>query len=89
MTREFFALAAAARASLLMSHMQPAPRQVCLAGGSDILDPSDGVSEISGALRTFFAPEAVGAIRQQVMRHMRSRRADQRADAHIAEFDLL
>ena len=66
-----------ARASSLVLHMQPLPRQVCLAGGGDILDHSDVVKKISGILRNYFPPEAVDAIRRQVMRFTRSRRTDQ------------
>ena len=66
-----------ARASLLISHMRPAPRQACLAAGGDIPDRADGVSKILDILRTYSAPEAVDAIHQQVMRFMRFRRADQ------------
>ena len=72
-TRECCALVAAARAeiparaSLLISRGQPAPRQVCLAEGGDILDRGDGVSKISDALQTYFAPESVYAIRKLVM----------------------
>ena len=68
---------------------QPVPRQVCLAEGSDILDHSDGVAEILNILRNYFAPEAVGAIHQQLMRFMRFRRTDQSVDENIAEYDLL
>ena len=66
-----------ARASFLVSHMQPVPRQVCLAESSGILDHSDRVSKISDILRNYFAPEAVDATRQQVMRFTRIRHADQ------------
>ena len=78
-----------ALSSLLISHMRPAPRQVCLAEGSDILDHIDGVSKILIILRNYFAPEAVDAIQQQVMRFMRFRRADQSIEDYIMEFDLL
>ena len=56
-----------ARASFLVSHLRPAPRQVCLAGSSDFLDHVDGVAKISVFLRKYFAPEAAAAIHQQVM----------------------
>ena len=79
----------AARAPLLILHMRPARRQVCIAGGSDISDHSDGGSKLSDILRNCFAPEAVGAIRQQVMRFTRFRRTDQSIDEYIAEYDLL
>ena len=78
-----------ARASLLILHTQPAPRPECLAEGGDILDHGDGVSKISEPLRSYHAPEAVDEIRQQVMRFMRFRRADQSIRENIAEFDLL
>ena len=57
--------------------------------GSDILENSIGVAKTSDVLRNYFAPEAVDAIRQQVMRFTRSRRTDQSVDEYIAEFDLL
>ena len=47
-----------ARASLLVLHMQPAPRQVCLAEGSDISAHGDGASQILNISRNYFAPEA-------------------------------
>ena len=78
-----------ARASLLLLRRQPAPRQVCLAESSDFLDSSDGVSKILDILRNYFAPEAVDAIHQRVMRFMRFRRTDQSIDEYIAKFDLL
>ena len=46
----------AARASLLILHMRPAPCQVCLVEGSAILDHSDGVSKIFDILRNYLAP---------------------------------
>ena len=78
-----------ARASFLVLRTQPAPRQVCLAEGGDILDHSDGVSGILDVLRNCLAPEAVDAIRQQVMRYARCRRADQSIGEYVVEFDLL
>ena len=57
-----------ARASLLILRARPAPRQVCLAAGSDIPDHADGASKILNISRSYFAPEAVDAIHQQVMR---------------------
>ena len=59
---------ASARASVLILQMQPAPRQVCLAEGRGILGRSDGVTKILEILRNYFAPDAVDAIRQQVIR---------------------
>ena len=53
--------------------MQPAPRQDCLAEGSDILDQCDGVTQILDISRSYFAPEAAEAIRHQVMRFMNYR----------------
>ena len=78
-----------ARASFLNLHMQTAPRQVCPAGGSDSLVRSDGVSKILNSLRNYLSPEAVDAIRRQMMRRMRFRRADQSVGEYIVEFDLL
>ena len=52
------------------------PRQVCLSVGGGHVDD-------------LFAPEAVGASYQQVMRLMQFRRTDRLADELIAEFDLL
>ena len=45
-----------ARASILILHMRPAPRQVCLADGSDISGRSDGVNKILEISRDYFAP---------------------------------
>ena len=81
--------AASERASVWILHMQPAPRQVCLADGSDILGRSDGVAKILEISRNYFAPEAADAIRQQVVRYVRLRRTDQPIDGYIAEYDLL
>ena len=78
-----------ARASLLVSRMQPVPRQVCLAEGSEIMDHSDRVTMLSDILRNYFAPAAVDAIHKQAIRFTRFRRADQPAAEYIAEFDLL
>ena len=78
-----------ARSSSLISRKQPAPRQICLAEGSDILEHSTGVSKISDILRNDFAREAVAAIHQQVTRFMRVRRTDQSIDGYTAASDLL
>ena len=67
---------ASACASALISHEQSAPRQVCLAEGSD------GVAKILGIPRNYFAPEAADAIHQRVMRYMRLRRTDQSIDEY-------
>ena len=56
----------AARESMLAPHMQPAPRQVCLAEGGEILDHCDGVARILEILQSKFAPEAADAINEQV-----------------------
>ena len=42
-----------ARASLSILHTQPAPRQVCLAEGSDISGHGDGVSQILNIAQLF------------------------------------
>ena len=80
---------ASARPSAFILHMQPTPRQVCLADGSDILGRSDGVMKILEIPRDYCAPGAVGAIRRQVIRYMRFRRTDQSIKEYIAEYDLL
>ena len=54
------------RASFLVLHVQPALRQVCLAGDGDVLDHHDGVTRVLGILRGFFAQGAADAIHQQV-----------------------
>ena len=79
----------AARASLLILHARPAPRQVCISRGGDILVRGDGVSTISEILQGLFAPKAFDAIRQQVMRFLRIRRADHSVGEFFAEFDLI
>ena len=56
-----------ARALLLVLHMQPAPRQVCLAEGGDISDRGGRVTDILNISRSYFAPGAADAIRQQVV----------------------
>ena len=76
-----------ARASLLVLHMRPVPRQVCLAEGSDISGRSDGVAGISDIPGNYFAPEAADSIHQQVVRFSRIRRTDQSIDEYIVEFD--
>ena len=80
---------ACARASVLILQMQPAPRQLCLGDGSDILGRSDGAAKTLEIPRNSFAPGAAGAIRRQVMRYMRLRRADQSIYEKCAEYDLL
>ena len=70
----------AAHASLLVPHMQPAPRQVCLAECGHVLDPYEKVPRILETLRSFFAPEVVDAIRQQVARFVNFRRSGQSVD---------
>ena len=79
----------AARASLLVLHVQPAPRQVCLAEGSDILDNSDGLTRILDILRSYLAPGPADAIRHQVTRFTNCRRSAQSVGEYIAEYDLL
>ena len=74
-----------ARASLLILHTQPAPRQVCLAKGRAILDHNGGVAKIFEILRNYFAPVAVDAIHQRVMQFMRFRPTEQYVDEYFAE----
>ena len=78
----------AARASFWVLRMQPAPRQVCLAEGCDILGHGDGVTRILDNLRRGSAPEAADAIRQQLARFTNYRRTGQSAHGYIAEFFL-
>ena len=73
----------AGRASLLALRMQPAPSQVCLAAGSDIL------TRIVDILRSYSDPGTADAIRQRVARFTNYRRTDQSGGENIAEFDLL
>ena len=80
---------ASARASVLILHLQPALRQVCLADGSDVLGRSDGVAGIWVLLRNNFAPEAADEIRRQVLRFTRFRRTDQSIDESTAAYELL
>ena len=70
----------AARASLQALRVQPAPRQVCLAGGSDISDHGDEAARILDISRSYFAPEEADAIHQQVARFMNYRKSDQSVD---------
>ena len=79
----------AARASLLALQLRPAPRQVCLAAGGNISGHQDGATRILDIRRSYFAPEAAHAIRQQVTRFTNYRRSGQSVDECIAEFDLL
>ena len=79
---------AASRASLLVLHMRSAPRQVRLATGGGHSDNHDDVARILRILRNYFAPEAAGAIPQQVMRFAQCRRAEQSTNEFIAEFGL-
>ena len=67
----------AARTSLLVLHMQPAPRQVPLAECEDVSGRHNKDTRMLEILRSYFAPEAADAIRQQVMRFMNCRRSDQ------------
>ena len=59
-----------------------------LQGGS-YLGNQDGAARILCILRNYVAPEAADAIRRQAMLLSHARRADQRIDAFIVEFDLL
>ena len=68
---------AANRASLLVLHMHSAPRQVCLSAGGSYLDNRHRVARILEILGDYFAPEAAGAIHQQVTRFTQYRRANQ------------
>ena len=79
----------AARASLLMLQVQPASRQVCPAEGSAISDRGDGATRLLDIARSFPAPGAAVAIRQQVVRFMNYRRTDQFINEYIAEYALL
>ena len=80
---------ASGRASVLISHMHPAPRQVCLADSNDILGRSDGVNEILEISRNYPAPAAADAIHQEVMRYMRLKRTEQSIAEYAAEYYLL
>ena len=79
----------AACASLLVFHMIPAPRQVCRAEGGDVLGRHDGATRILDILRSYLAPEAADAIRQQVARFANYRRSGQSVNGYSAEFGLL
>ena len=79
----------AARALSLALSPGPAPRQVCLVEGGDVLGRHDGVSPTWAILRTSFAPEAADAIRQQVMKFTRYRRSGPFSDEYFVEFDPL
>ena len=57
-------------------------------GSSDISERSYRVAIISDILWNYFAPEAVDAIYQQVMRFACVRRADQYVDESFAEYYL-
>ena len=76
------------RASFFALRTQRVPRQKCLVEGSNMLGHSDGVAKILNIPRNYFAPEAVDAIHEQVMRFTRFRRADQPIDEYIVKFDL-
>ena len=80
---------ASAGASVLILHMQPAPRQVCRANGGNILGRSGGATKILQELRNYFAPKAADAIHQHVTRYLRFRRTDQSIDEYLAEYDFL
>ena len=69
--------------------MRPAPRQVRLAEGSDILGHSDGFTRILDISRSYSAPEAADAIHRKVMRFMSYRTSDRSIDEYTAEYALL
>ena len=83
------AMGPASRASLLESHVNSAPRQVCLSAHGGHLDGRGGIARILGILRNYFAPEAAHAIDQQVARFLQYRRTEQSIGEVIDEFDLL
>ena len=74
------------RASFFALRTQRVPRQKCLVEGSNILGHSDGVAKILNIPRNYFVPEAVDALRRQVMRFSRFRRTAQSDDVYIAEY---
>ena len=62
-----------------------------LAEGADVLGHNDGVTRIllMTELRSYAAPEAADAIRQQAERFMNYRKSDQAVDEYTAECGLL
>ena len=69
--------------------MWPAPRQATLAEGGYVSGCSDGVTRILDISRSYFAPEAADATRQQVVRLMNRRGSDQSVGDYIVEYALL
>ena len=79
----------ASRASPLVLHMNSVPRQFRPSARGGHLGDRKGDTRILGILSNYFAPEAAGAIYEQVMRFMQYRSAEQSCVEFIVEFDLL
>ena len=74
-----------ANAYQLALNARPAPRHACLAEGGDVLDRHRGLTRILDILRSYFAPGAADATREQVARTANYRRSDQSVDEGSAE----
>ena len=57
--------------------MEAVARQVRLAAGSDFVANNDGAEWKLGILKTYFAPDVVDSVRQEVARFLQLKRTDQ------------
>ena len=77
------------RSTLLILHMGPAARQVCMFSGADTLMEGCDVMLVAQALRDYFQPDAVGRIFSRVEKFASGARADQTIEKFLAEFGIL
>ena len=75
--------------SVLILHMDPVARKVCLAAGrGEVMDP-DGAIGIAQSLNEAFSPCSAESAYQEAARSLRCKRAFQTMDGNAARFDLL
>ena len=77
------------RPTLLISHMDPAARQVCLFSGGDTLMEGGDAMLVVQVLRDYFQPDAVDRVSAQAERYQSYVRTDQTIEKFLMEFGIL
>ena len=73
------------RASLLVLHMDPIARQVCLHSGGDAFMDGVDVTSILQILKHYFLPDATDQVFQDVQRFLLYKRTDQPMERFILD----
>ena len=79
---------AAKRASLLVLHMDPMARQICLRSGGDSFMEGVDVATLIATLRHNYLPGATDQVYQEVAKFLNYKRAAQLMERFLLEFDM-